>query len=939
MIKEDLYDVLIRMDSKYIDEGICVLEKSAQRKEGKAHHTKNNRYKDLRMGGLCGVATTIIAIICIISIIVSICTIDSGNKTNEKLIQNSTAETNTIHIPVLRQNNLDSLTGSVDKESRPAYFTFITVPSVIKNSSEFNIDCSFGLEYDDPIFTFAVYHPEEAAKGIDDSYYNSYYIIISNRIYDSSAFFSKSSDCFSFYGESGEYKKYVELSELESSFAFDAGREVVWKDKNTATIIYNNVQESSLPYKISVPTEANEITANTKGFIYAGITRESKPGCPYHHDGNGTYIYYYSTGDYIGFGATEEEAFDNAFHYNPNNKTVDTDNNPIPCEAGDSFCDDHISLYPINITKKYRFERGERITVLFELRNGIDGANYELTFSPNNISNINNKFVEHNNKKYYEISFLADPNVNGTLDININVEKAGRNLDVFKKGITIYTVSSSDYTFISVASMETAMKLAGQLVMSSEDPETLHVEALEYTGQMRPAPIAVTGTVLWTDSLGNTHPARGIKIDIYKNVNGGGVRSITTVTTNVNGVYQAILSASANESYTIYGKVRLNGSNVTIYDSLMNEYTDNTSVLHNVSAGSNKTIPTYLFSNIGDLGSAASVHQGISLASEYIKTLENSYYQNINVVYPSSDNATAYTSSTQSIRISASDAFDWDVLEHEYGHYVADTIGINIVEGSHKSIWNLCDHYEDKNYGARLAWSEGFATYFAINLQKEMNSSSLNIPNVGDTCYTDIESSPNSTLEYNLEYLESDRIKGEGNEASIAAALYDLTDTYNALDYDYVYCASGTIWGILKENQSNSFSEFVSAFYNSTYGAIIKLNYGYTLTHFKMAASLNAPTGVTTSTPYFYWTTQGGSSFYPNNKFNLCFYNSSYTKVLSINNLTTDHVTLTANQWNSVKQQCGATIYCCVETYQSDPTQTGPYYSNLISIDNPNTSK
>ena len=222
---------------------------------------------------------------------------------------------------------------------------------------------------------------------------------------------------------------------------------------------------------------------------------------------------------------------------------------------------------------------------------------------------------------------MADPNVNGTLDININVEKAGRNLDVFKKGITIYTVSSSDYTFISVASMETAMKLAGQLVMSSEDPETLHVEALEYTGQMRPAPIAVTGTVLWTDSLGNTHPARGIKIDIYKNVNGGGVRSITTVTTNVNGVYQAILSASANESYTIYGKVRLNGSNVTIYDSLMNEYTDNTSVLHNVSAGSNKTIPTYLFSNIGDLGSAASVHLGISLASEYIKTLEKTSNQ------------------------------------------------------------------------------------------------------------------------------------------------------------------------------------------------------------------------------------------------------------------------------------------------------------------------
>lgn len=115
--------------------------------------------------------------------------------------------------------------------------------------------------------------------------------------------------------------------------------------------------------------------------------------------------------------------------------------------------------------------------------------------------------------------------------------------------------------------------------------------------------------------------------------------------------------------------------------------------------------------------------------------------------------------SPQSRRITLSNALAWDVVLHELGHAVMDgAMDAAGAGGSHKI---------DECYSSALAWSEGWATYFAGAVALSADD-------------------PDARFEFlvprrapiRLENVPGDVCRGIANEWRVAAGLWDLTDRH-----------------------------------------------------------------------------------------------------------------------------------------------------------------
>ena len=821
------------------------------------------------------------------------------------------------------------------------YFSQISVTTSIKNGSRFDIDCSYGID----------------RINLSEQVFNSnhcYYTCIEG-VPDENGVRSEG-NIFYFSGVPDRCWNSIPCENSRESLGFDFG---------TLHDPFNENGIVQLPYSEHYNAEVKKLNNGDSGVIRNILTvfGDRSKDDYYESDSRmsfcaGTVLYYYCSGDIIGFGKTPEEAYNNSLFESEQLITVQYSSMPLGTIEKEKKSNQSSRIYTsgclvspcINLVDSNNcFEKGNEISLTFELLYAA-GGEYTLSFSPNNITDCTYSCYSLNGKRYFDISFVADSEENGWLDVFLMNVENGEPILIPQNKTTIYTANSDINTFISVASMNTAQSLAGQKidqeVVYDEDSVTGNdqisvldnfLSSINY--ESRSSFITVLGTIQWEDNAGETHPAKDITIEVYCNNPSRGL--VATTTTDASGnYYTRVYTDSINSVYDISVKVKVMGANVTLIKNDNTIYKYDTTTSHNVSSGQIVSKPV-TFSNLSEVGKAVSVHQGIALASNYIKSIKGSYYNNINVLFPSSSIASYYDGSQ--IYIRENDAFDWDIVEHEYGHYVEDNIGMSLIGGQHYLNINLEDeqtagvYVRTKEEAIRLAWIEGWPTYFAILVQKEMNAGSLNIPYVGDSNYTNIEDT-STYYDINLETLFFDNnylLLGEGNEISIAGALYDMTDPQNITDYDNTYCAAETIFEILEENQSNTFSEFVSAFLNSTYGTNTKLYYGLVLSHIKMSAYLSTPTGINSNSPTFNWIAQGGSTRYPNNTFRIAFYNSSFNLITRTSYTTNTTLTLSSTVWNMVKQNAGTTIYCCVETNQSDNPQTGVYYSNLVAITNP----
>lgn len=430
---------------------------------------------------------------------------------------------------------------------------------------------------------------------------------------------------------------------------------------------------------------------------------------------------------------------------------------------------------------------------------------------------------------------------------------------------------------------------------------------------------SVAGYISWTDGNGGVHAADNIKVELCDASSGSGITS--TYTTSSGGYSLSYSTTLVNPNVKI--KVYSEGSNITLINtnSPYGQYIYESSPF--TMTGFTKV--SYTAPNSTNLGQSLSIQQAMALAHQYVLNLDSTNLNSINVYFPNSS-SNSYFTTPPAIYIKQGHEFEWDTLEHEYGHYVQYHYSIsNSPGGIHYLSDNLADARNNKSAGIRLAWGEGWATYFAINLQNEMNASYLYIPHVGDSHYQD----SSNGIDYDLESPAIYYLKGEANEVVVSAVLYDMTDGVSSLDNDQVSFTDSFVWNLIKNNYCTTLSDFIQSFYLSSTSPANKYNLGSTLSKHKIAAEPSTPSSATP--PTFSWAPQGGSNLFPNNYFRVVFLNSNYTPLLSTSYTSSNSITLTSSQWSLI--QSSLPVYYYIETNQTEPSApTGPYYSVLKSL-------
>jgi hypothetical protein len=154
-------------------------------------------------------------------------------------------------------------------------------------------------------------------------------------------------------------------------------------------------------------------------------------------------------------------------------------------------------------------------------------------------------------------------------------------------------------------------------------------------------------------------------------------------------------------------------------------------------------------------------------------------FLNILYPYPASKAISNFNADKDIGEINEDDAFDWGVLLHEYGHFVASLIGIDnstpVSSNKHELGWNMTDHEGNKAQGLAIAWDEGFADFFSQMVQQVMGTSSLGLTDVGGTPPTYVDYTPTGTISFRLDVsgnTSPDRSLGEDNELSVARVLW-----------------------------------------------------------------------------------------------------------------------------------------------------------------------
>lgn len=127
----------------------------------------------------------------------------------------------------------------------------------------------------------------------------------------------------------------------------------------------------------------------------------------------------------------------------------------------------------------------------------------------------------------------------------------------------------------------------------------------------------------------------------------------------------------------------------------------------------------------------------------------------------------------------------WDVIGHEYGHYIQHCFDIEANPGGRHGIPsnNIDDQYntreddgvtrkytlaESKDRGLKLAWAEGWATYWSTVAQSTFSSDLKTIWTVGDTSYTSYNG-----LDYDLDSYVGPSY-GDADERAVQRILYKL---------------------------------------------------------------------------------------------------------------------------------------------------------------------
>ncbi|MEQ1699138.1 MAG: hypothetical protein ABMA25_03465 [Ilumatobacteraceae bacterium] len=436
------------------------------------------------------------------------------------------------------------------------------------------------------------------------------------------------------------------------------------------------------------------------------------------------------------------------------------------------------------------------------------------------------------------------------------------------------------------------------------------------------AQVCISGLVLWTDSAGNTHVVRKAPVWIM-DANAGPDSFVDETVTDDTGHFTIEVNNTDPEggARDIYVDVYAAGPGFNINDHYIES-----SVTNNIATGTN-LVTNFTANNVADNNTAFSLQNAMVVAGEYVQGVRGSAFPGILVEFPSPGGGSYYDGI--SLKVDGLDRWDWDVMLHEYGHYVADLLNIESNPGGSHSNTNLSDT-KGKDVGTRLAFGEGWPTYFAVSALREMGTASLNIPNIGDTSYQDTE---DQVLTDNLEIGET---LGEDNENTIQSILWDLYDA--PVDgIDRVAMGTDAIWDLLDAGNPASwrlstayplFAPGASATENDRNCIFSQQNVSP-----RLAGAESVSLGAAPASPTLTWS-RGNGGNYPNNQFEVQYRDSTGgTLLFTSGTITALTYTAPSPDWADAVAASDGTIVVSVIGTQTNTPATGPYRSCAKTFD------
>ena len=448
----------------------------------------------------------------------------------------------------------------------------------------------------------------------------------------------------------------------------------------------------------------------------------------------------------------------------------------------------------------------------------------------------------------------------------------------------------------------------------------------------------ISGTVYWVDLMNNSHPLNNTLVEVkcidpYSPATYILVSCYTTDSGFFVCSFTSDLSFLINMGCFFQIQLAAKTSAVSVGTApLVAPYYVSIDIGNLMNTGTNAYLP---FSKTPtNATKALCLAQAFRTGQLFVEDMTDTAPALISVAFPSTELVPCFYAAGV-INITESNFQHWDVLLHEYGHYVADLYDItDFIAGNHYLDSNLIDTGYSHMYANRLAWAEGWANYFSVSSQIQQQVSSLSIPYAGDGFYNTI--GPAVGIEANNHRYNS---MGEAHEIAVMRVLWDMLDSEYTVgstqeSFDNLSLGFYTVWSYCNNFNGNTLSDFVNYYMNSiSRTSNAYKQYGGILASHKVAASpsyLDFPSPFTVcftfSTPY--------TSSYVVNYCGIVIFDLNMNIVYSTptSNVpgSSMGIFIDEYEWEYVRNVCASGYYWCVKTEPAGETMTGPYYSQII---------
>ena len=455
--------------------------------------------------------------------------------------------------------------------------------------------------------------------------------------------------------------------------------------------------------------------------------------------------------------------------------------------------------------------------------------------------------------------------------------------------------------------------------------------------------IIICGYAHWTDNQGQIHPAKNISVRL-KDLSDASI-NILTMTNNM-GYYQITYPLSLSGNHNLIISCEVSGLAIKV---IQNNGTNplKKDIACNCTSGETRMIFFDFAPGASDydeeslLNDAVSIHQACELIQQYFYQLTCTFLPQVIINadwdhFIEEDMEARYYQYPigYDLFVSYLDAYDWDKIEYEYIHFIEDIYDMYFYNYYVNRYTNSALYYGKEN-GVKYAWQDGWAMFFAINAQRNMNASNLNMEYVGDTFFTDFDAWHGKDINFDLEnfilYFPTNTSinKCEANILTIAALMYDFCDPVNIYDNDLMCFNDVAVWYYTVFNGTcKSLSDFIQKiYYSGVLSTSDKLQAGRSLEWFDLSPSNVSMPGLFLGNYTVYWTNPSSNSYNI-----LRFYDSSYNEIVPsifINGQNT--YTISYSDWTENFVGVG-TIYLVVERIDSNYPVTGPYYSEKYTF-------